>query len=783
MDPLAESVTRSIKNLKEKNDFLLQQRDHYLDVRQRMLNLRGSKDDEESGTGLVLGDIIISSQKVYMNLGYEYFIEKDVMEVLEYADEKLGLIEEAIEQFEFKIKDGEKTLKDLQNWGDQDALSHDGEDELPSMEIREELDEDGNVINSSVTPTSAERLKESLKSSKKKEEPENGTLDQFEKNLKGKLTKQEKRPSDDDSQTKETSYNPVDMENAYTFADLVRQMDEQDEADDEGDIAEVEYDFESFDEKLNSTAQEEDEEEDEDENDDDDDEGYYSVFPNMASHNAFMDQIKRLREGKGKEKPIETSFSNTVGKSTGAPKKSILKKKTDAKSERPKKSVGFASTLDIHEVENLKHENQVSTHMFPRSFMQPLEHGDEGENVEFDSDLFAQLIGAQGPDEIHDKYKDEVAKQQKPEEAEAEANGRKKRVSRFKKERKARDDESAQDVRSPNELATNSVITENVIEREESFDNSASDSGIAMTDTITENSFDDIIEAPLNEDVAEREVPMSEVKDREHSTTNEVAKELPGLIVERELDELPDSTEAPSARLAPLSKEMNSLRRPNISQGAKPSKLQELLDSSEDESDDNKPKAKEQISDSFPKEIIDKAEKESVLQRPKVDYNALGEDLDNMARAYALGVYDDDLDDDPGMVLEKVTDFKVYNEQVEKLKNEIEAFKISNPLEQQTEHKTDSDEDGPLMTDITENDIPENYCKTSPQDDLALDSERLHESIAIEYSRLREVIASRAKPPSRSPDDDEHKQIEPIDEDGQPIKQSRFRSQRFKLTK
>lgn len=99
------------------------------------------------------------------------------------------------------------------------------------------------------------------------------------------------------------------------------------------------------------------------------------------------------------------------------------------------------------------------------------------------------------------------------------------------------------------------------------------------------------------------------------------------------------------------------------------------------------------------------------------------------------------------MVLEKVTDFKVYNEQVEKLKDEIEAFKISNPLEKQTEHEPESDEDEPLMTDITENDIPENYCKTNPQDDLALDSERLHESIAVEYSRLREVIASRAKPP------------------------------------
>lgn len=779
MDPLAESVTRSIKNLKEKNDFLLQQRDHYLDVRQRMLNLRGSKDDEESGTGLVLGDIIISSRKVYMNLGYEYFIEKDVTEVLEYADEKLRLIEEAIEQFEFKIKDGEKTLKDLQKWGDQDALSHDGEDELPSMEIREELDEDGNVINSSVTPTSAEKLRESLKSSKRNEEPENGTLNQFEKNIKGKLAKQERRPSDD-RQTKATSYNPVDMENAYTFADLVRQMDEQDEADDDGDIAEVEYDFESFDEKLNSTAQEEDKEEDEDDNDDD--EGHYSVFPSMESHNAFMDQIKRLREEKGKEKPVETSFSNAVGKSTGAPKKSILKKKTDLKNERPKKTVGFASTLDIHEVENLKHENQVNTHMFPRSLMQPLEHDDEGENVEFDSDLFAQLIGAQGPDEIHDKYKEEVAKQQEPEEA--GANGRKKRVSRFKMERKARDDEFAQDVKSPNELATNSVITENVIEREESFDNSATDSGIAMTDTITENSFDDIIESPLNEDVREREVPMSEVKDHAYSTTNEVAKKLPEVIEERELNEFPDSTKAPSARLAPLSKEMNSLRRPNTSQGAKPPKLQELLDSSEDELDDNEPKAKEQISNSFPKEVIDKAEKESVLQqRPKVDYNALGEDLDNMARAYALGVYDDDLDDDPGMVLEKVTDFKVYNEQVEKLKDEIEAFKISNPLEKQTEHEPESDEDEPLMTDITENDIPENYCKTNPQDDLALDSERLHESIAVEYSRLREVIASRAKPPSRSPDNDEHKQIEPIDEDGQPIKQSRFRSQRFKLTK
>lgn len=804
MDPLIGSVTRSIKNLRDKSEFLQQQRDHYVDVRQRMLNLRGSSssDDEQavgSASGLVLGDVIISSQKVYKNIGYEYFVEKRPEEVLEFANDQIGLIEEAIEQFKLKIEDGENTLKNIQkltSLEDGDVLSGDDDDQqgdhLPSMEIREELDEEGNIINSSVTPTSAEHLKGTIASRPDQNESNKKAVDQFEQNLRGKLASRpemgsgETMPNDD---TKST-FSQIDTDSAYTFADLVRQMDEQDEIEDNLDSADIGYDFESFDNSLKSGAQEisEDYDEEDDDDEDDDDEGNFSVFPNMASHNAFMDQIRQLRQGKPPvEEPIE--------KSVDTPKKSILKKKTDSKGDRPKKSVGFASTLDIHEVESLKNENRINSNMSPRTGMQPLDNEEAGDNLEFDSDLFAQLIGAQGPDEIHDKYKDEVAKQGEHE----SESGKKRRVSRFRKERNVREKEVFLEGQGSGDSAMSSLVVENDTEPEGSPDDvKLRDTG-AMADIIAENgitepSVSDVFSNPVTSPVEERatyangevEGNSGSARANELLVDNNLGKSaMSDLIVEKDVDDPPirQSKEAMS-KLAALSKNMTSLSGLNRSHVVKTPKIQELLESSEDESDEAEPQESKPTSDAFPEAVMEKIEEVERPQLPKVDYTALGEDLESMVGAYALGVYDDDLEDDHGVLLEKVSDFKAYNDHVEQLKNEIEAFKISNPMGGQENDQEDlSDEDGPVMIDIAENDVPESYSKANTQDDLALDPERLQESIAAEYGRLRDIIRSRVKPSNPNTSDEELKQIEPIDEHGNPIKQSRFRSQRFELSK
>lgn len=127
---------------------------------------------------------------------------------------------------------------------EEDEANND-EDFLPSMEIREELDDEGNVISSSVTPTTKQP---SQSNSKKEQTPAVGPKEKglakekksksFEENLKGKLLKR------NDEVKKKVQPSKVDTENVYTFADLVQQMDQQDELED-GYIEtdEINYDY------------------------------------------------------------------------------------------------------------------------------------------------------------------------------------------------------------------------------------------------------------------------------------------------------------------------------------------------------------------------------------------------------------------------------------------------------------------------------------------------------------------------------------------------------------
>lgn len=745
LELLQNSVTETLGRLRNKNAFLHQQRKFYLNVRARILELNtreaGDGDCEDSEervieTGLEFSDIVISTKRrVFVSIGYEYFVEKSVEEAVQFAEDKLQLISEAIENFDAKIKEADLTrgrLEEVASHGDAWDEQQDDEDGLPAMEIREELDEEGNVISSCVTPSANEQTRKQLEQKflghlQEDTNEKNDSLSDFEKNLKGKLlqkeyaTPVEVQPTVDQAETEpETHPFPqIDRENMYTFEELVRKMDEQDELEDE--MAEDEY------------LQSQEDEDDNDDDDDDSDEMNFSIIPGIAAQCAFDKEIRRLRRSKM------------------APPKSILKKKS--KKGKPKKSVGFADAADVHEVENLKEENKDNTHS-PQ--LQLSEEGSVLTKQEFDADLFAKLIGAQGPNEVHERYKDEVEREQEQEQIKSS----RKRVSRFKQERSAAPSDMNEAVRSSTvsraQTEGESTVSEVVERKPDVSEVVEHEPETAVCDTVEEKTETEA----LMYDIVE--------KDTEPISSNIVEKNVEFI--------LPDAVEKdPTDKSSTLRKPLRSLQRPR--KKTVPSPKIEFLEDTEPlpEPTAAQPSHPSEDSSHFPPEIQRAAQGPTqAIFNPKVDYQSLGKDLDDMARAYALGVYDDDIHEDPGTLVEKLDDFKHYNNEVEQLKEEIKDFQINNPMEQTEEEEDVSEDDPSLMTDVVEKNFPPDYDEDE-HEDLSLHPDRLRESVALDYRRLKETLMQNRFGSYRPKD----KELEPIDEWGNPVRESRFRSQRF----
>ncbi|KQC44178.1 Unconventional prefoldin protein involved in translation initiation [Saccharomyces cerevisiae] len=793
MDLLAASVESTLKNLQDKRNFLSEQREHYIDIRSRLvrfINDNGDGEEEGEGQGMVFGDIIISTSKIYLSLGYEYYVEKTKEEAITFVDDKLKLMEDAIEQFNLKIEEAKKTLDNLNHMEDGNGIEEDeannDEDFLPSMEIREELDDEGNVISSSVTPTTKQS---SQSNSKKEQAPAVGPKEKglakekksksFEENLKGKLLKR------NDEVKKKVQPSKVDTENVYTFADLVQQMDQQDELED-GYIEtdEINYDYDAFENsnfKVNEYNYEEDDE-------DEDEEEYlnHSIIPGFEAQSSFLQQIQRLRAQK--QFQDHEREEGDINKSL----KPILKKSSFAENsdkKQKKKQVGFASSLEIHEVENLKEENKRQM----QSFAVPMYEAQESTGIankmtsdEFDGDLFAKMLGVQEADEVHEKYKEELINQERLE-GEASRSNRRTRVSRFRKDRASKKENTLSTFKQE---TTRSVENE-VVEKEP-----------VVGDIIEkEPVVGDVIEKePVVGDVIEKEPAVTDIVEREPAV-NDIVERKPvvGDIIEKEptindiVEKEPEINSKSEFETPFKKKKLKSLQKPRSSKSMKkkfdPKILENISDDDYDDDDDgnkkllsNKSKNNTDEQDKFPSKIQEVSRSmaktgATVGSEPvritNVDYHALGGNLDDMVKAYSLGLYDDDLEEDPGTIVEKLEDFKEYNKQVELLRDEIRDFQLENkPVTMEEEEN-----DGNVMNDIIEHEFPESY--TNDEDEVALHPGRLQEEVAIEYRRLKEATASKWQ--SSSPAAHTEGELEPIDKFGNPVKTSRFRSQRLHM--
>ncbi|CAI5129641.1 CRE_HP_G0135600.mRNA.1.CDS.1 [Saccharomyces cerevisiae] len=801
MDLLAASVESTLKNLQDKRNFLSEQREHYIDIRSRLVRFINDNDDGEEegeGQGMVFGDIIISTSKIYLSLGYEYYVEKTKEEAITFVDDKLKLMEDAIEQFNLKIEEAKKTLDNLNHMEDGNGIEEDeannDEDFLPSMEIREELDDEGNVISSSVTPTTKQP---SQSNSKKEQTPAVGPKEKglakekksksFEENLKGKLLKR------NDEVKKKVQPSKVDTENVYTFADLVQQMDQQDELED-GYIEtdEINYDYDAFENsnfKVNDNYEEDDEDEDEEE--------YlnHSIIPGFEAQSSFLQQIQRLRAQK--QSQDHEREEGDVNKSL----KPILKKSSFAENsdkKQKKKQVGFASSLEIHEVENLKEENKRQM----QSFAVPMYETQESTGIankmtsdEFDGDLFAKMLGVQEADEVHEKYKEELINQERLE-GEASRSNRRTRVSRFRKDRASKKENTLSTFKQEttrsveNEVVEKEPVVGDIIEKEP-----------AVTDIVEkEPAVNDIVERePVVGDIVEKEPVINDIVEKEPAVNDIVEREpVVGDIIGKEpavndiVEKEPEINSKSELETPFKKKKLKSLQKPRSSKSMKkkfdPKILENISDDDNDDDDgnkkllSNKSKNNTDEQDKFPSKIQEVSRSmaktgATVGSEPvritNVDYHALGGNLDDMVKAYSLGLYDDDLEEDPGTIVEKLEDFKEYNKQVELLRDEIRDFQLENqPVTMEEEEN-----DGNVMNDIIEHEFPESY--TNDEDEVALHAGRLQEEVAIEYRRLKEATASKWQSSSSAAHTEG--ELEPIDKFGNPVKTSRFRSQRLHM--
>ena len=840
MESLLESVQETNAGLKSKRDFLEEQREQYVNIRQHLIELpsRQTTEAEISSnkgqvTGLVLGDVIISkmtnemegieSYRLFVNIGCEYYVEKDKIYTTRYIEEKISLIEDAISKFNEKIQEANTTEKHLKEAiafekkeNDQKFIhskqetssigyNEDTDDIYEPMEIREELDEEGNVISGTVTPAATDKQASEIRdklldvgnaqnikklpNNRIEEISEDNSDNQTDKdsdfynNLKGKLvhtrslnsSKQEKvinEKSSDEVPNKPHTQR-ISTDEIYSFADLVEQLDKDDIEEGDNSLNELDFDEKAMDSwEINGDSPEnyeDDEDEgyyyDEDEKEDEEEDGdmSYSGFGVAASvlptnaRSSFMDQIMKLR-GLKDDTAADTDKSSSIKKSAiqsnddtnsnrqlsgtkhhqTAVTKSILKK---GGKQKAKKNVGFSKDLQIHEVESFKMENKKQRHVFnPANLFDPESYGAETEEklddpsstADFDSDLFAELIGAKEADVLHEKYEEEINENNRKQQEEKKAN----RVSRFKATRQSKSKTSFKTAETGDTTNVNKPTEYTKKDLLESYHAESISPSTKKHSSITASNYNKHDSGYVPKKASPDKAVIQEVEDE---------------VVERAVDE---------------------------------QIVNESISLDDDNAPANSQNTKERKVPVIPKELsryIEKGEGGDKFPKAKIDYQSLNENLDDMAMAYSMGLYDDDVDD-PGVVLEHLNDFKQYNEQVKELESEIAEFKINNPM---LSEDNEEDDDGPIMTDIQEKDIPESYGQDDNGDDYSLSQDQLAQSVAIEYRNMKEKLVNkmRSDVSAIDPQTEEMKQIEPIDEHGNPVKQSRFRSQRKAIDK
>ena len=698
---LTTQIDSTISNLKQKRDYLQDQLAQFESVRQ---GLKTSGD---------------STTPIKFQLDDGTMIEKTTTEAIEFLDKRVTEIKEALTQFNTKINEAESTKEKLnqfnqfvQQGGNHEELKQEklNEDGLPFVDIQEELDEDGNVINvrfkdaqedttidknekdSRGTPK-VEILGEEIDKAKKLDKVSQSESDEFQALLEdmeviSKDKKAQELNFDQDDLLDKIDKLQISAEDKFKLKQVCveefKNLEPEHDTDktqensasdkvignfenlaiDKNDLIELELLADDFDDSENFQGENYDDDEEWDyEFDDDDDEEEEDIADELLygggkakiigsdekSNNMLWDQIINLR----KSKLVATDqVADKIEESTV--------------NEKKPKAVRFAEHLDINEVENISESLRNP----------PPETG---------------------------------------------------KMSLFKQNRMS----SQQKNRSE--------------EIKETVENDS-----VMTDILENDVMSDIVEKePVMTDIIEKD------DDDQISENNDI---IESSIIERE-------------PVATINESTPETKTGTSSQ--KPVSRFKAMRSSQPLKDTGKLNTQAPVKIPIPgdseKEVVP-LESPTSLSVSKLQDLQL--DMDKMAQAYVSGMYDDDIVTE-GPVVHKLDDFETLNKMVEAKKQDNEKLGIqeydaaSNEVGMEIDEDDEDDDEGPILVDeIVENELDESNGVFN--DEVIFDRE-----IRENYHKLRNKLILDQNGFKKS---QQELEMEPVDDEGNPIKISRFKA-------
>lgn len=698
---LTTQIDSTISNLKQKRDYLQDQLAQFESVRQ---GLKTSGD---------------STTPIKFQLDDGTMIEKTTTEAIEFLDKRVTEIKEALTQFNTKINEAESTKEKLhqfnqfvQQGGNHEELKQEklNEDGLPFVDIQEELDEDGNVINvefkdaqedttidknekdSRGTPK-VEILGEEIDKAKKLDKVSQSESDEFQALLEdmeviSKDKKAQELNFDQDDLLDKIDKLQISAEDKFKLKQVCveefKNLEPEHDTDktqensasdkvignfenlaiDKNDLIELELLADDFDDSENFQGENYDDDEewdyefdedDEEEEEDIADELLYGggkakiIGSDEKSNNMLWDQIINLR----KSKLVATDqVADKIEESTV--------------NEKKPKAVRFAEHLDINEVENISESLRNP----------PPETGKMS--------LFKQN-----------------------------------RMSSQQKNRSEEIKETVENDSVMTDILENDVMSD-IVEKEP-----------VMTDIIEKDDDDQIFE---NNDITESS------------------------IIERE-------------PVATINESTPETKTGTVSQ--KPVSRFKAMRSSQPLKDTGKLNTQAPVKIPIPgdteKEVVP-LESPTSLSVSKLQDLQL--DMDKMAQAYVSGMYDDDIVTE-GPVVHKLDDFETLNKMVEAKKQDNEKLGIqeydaaSNEVGMEIDEEDEDDDEGPILVDeIVENELDESNGVFN--DEVIFDRE-----IRENYHKLRNKLILDQNGFKKS---QQELEMEPVDDEGNPIKISRFKA-------
>lgn len=698
---LTTQIDSTISNLKQKRDYLQDQLAQFESVRQ---GLKTSGD---------------STTPIKFQLDDGTMIEKTTTEAIEFLDKRVTEIKEALTQFNTKINEAESTKEKLnqfnqfvQQGGNHEELKQEklNEDGLPFVDIQEELDEDGNVINvefkdaqedttidknekdSRGTPK-VEILGEEIDKAKKLDKVSQSESDEFQALLEdmeviSKDKKAQELNFDQDDLLDKIDKLQISAEDKFKLKQVCveefKNLEPEHDTDktqensasdkvignfenlaiDKNDLIELELLADDFDDSENFQGENYDDDEEWDyEFDDDDEEEEEDIADELLygggkakiigsdekSNNMLWDQIINLR----KSKLVATDqVADKIEESTV--------------NEKKPKAVRFAEHLDINEVENISESLRNP----------PPETGKMS--------LFKQN-----------------------------------RMSSQQKNRSEEIKETVENDSVMTDILENDVMSD-IVEKEP-----------VMTDIIEKDDDDQIFE---NNDIIE-----STIIEREPVAT---------------INESTPETKTGTSSQKPVSR-FKAMR------SSQPLKDTGKLNT--------QAPVKIPIPGDSEKEVVP-LESSTSLSVSKLQDLQL--DMDKMAQAYVSGMYDDDIVTE-GPVVHKLDDFETLNKMVEAKKQDNEKLGIqeydaaSNEVGMEIDEEDEDDDEGPILVDeIVENELDESNGVFN--DEVIFDRE-----IRENYHKLRNKLILDQNGFKKS---QQELEMEPVDDEGNPIKISRFKA-------